>query len=343
MISQHSLNSPVDVELVQIEPTTRCNFSCEYCCGRRMPQRDMSFEAFARILDSLPNLRHIEIQGEGEPMLHDRFLDMVALTRARGIEVSFICNGSLLEPRRVARILDLGVRKVAVSIDSATADVFREIRGGDLRKVVRGIETLLTARNERRLDRPLVGFQITLLRRTRNSLPDIIRLYRRLGLDGGFGLQPLQHMDTYLESYSETMKEQMLGEDEIAQFYADHEVLLTEMRRERRKDLQGYYDELFDGWDPASGTCPWLEKAAYVTYEGHYTPCCTIKETLRYGFPTVEIFDRIGISKIRTSLAADLREGWIPRPCRGCAIANQIAAFRGGNRQHNVGHESTST
>ena len=43
--------------------------------GRYMEQSDLPFQRFAAALDSYPGIRHIELQGEGEPLLHPRFLD----------------------------------------------------------------------------------------------------------------------------------------------------------------------------------------------------------------------------------------------------------------------------
>ena len=36
------------VECLQIEPTTRCNFTCGFCCGRAMSQSDLDLALFER-------------------------------------------------------------------------------------------------------------------------------------------------------------------------------------------------------------------------------------------------------------------------------------------------------
>src|SRR5437868_464777 len=73
------------IRFAQIEPTTRCNFTCGFCAGRYMPQRDLTWDDFQTFLAAHPALRHVELQGEGEPLLHPLFFDMVAACRARGI------------------------------------------------------------------------------------------------------------------------------------------------------------------------------------------------------------------------------------------------------------------
>lgn len=40
--------------MINIEPTTRCNFNCWYCVGRHMEQADIRVEDFEKMLDNLP-------------------------------------------------------------------------------------------------------------------------------------------------------------------------------------------------------------------------------------------------------------------------------------------------
>src|SRR5262245_45883400 len=65
-----SIPAPMSVRFLQIEPTTRCNFTCGFCAGRAMAQTDLPFERFAETLDSFPAVEHIELQGEGESLMH---------------------------------------------------------------------------------------------------------------------------------------------------------------------------------------------------------------------------------------------------------------------------------
>src|SRR5581483_3580268 len=161
------------VEFLQIEPTTRCNFTCGFCCGRQMTQSDLREDTFARVLDALPDLRHIELLGEGEPLLHPRFFDMARQALKRGLRVSFITNGSLLSPSVVDQILGLGFWDVSMSLESADPEVFRNLRGGKLEKVIEGVRRLVAARDARKLKRPAIGFALTVLRRTLGDLSAI--------------------------------------------------------------------------------------------------------------------------------------------------------------------------
>jgi MoaA/NifB/PqqE/SkfB family radical SAM enzyme len=306
------------VEFLQIEPTTRCNFTCGFCCGRSMTQSDIEVSLFERAIVDYPSVRYLELQGEGEPLMHPRFFDMVAIARSRGVRVSFITNGSYLTAENVDRILAAGcIDKISVSLESADGATFRAIRGGKLEKVVSGIERLVAARNRRGLARPVVGFSVTLLRRTDGHLGGIMELYKRLGLDGGMTAQPLQQMRAYTRSYDPAMEAEELSPNEI-----DGRMLrfLTWTRRAGSRPRGGFYDALMAGWRPSSRTCPWLDKGLYVNRDGLVTPCCMVKDE-------THALGRIGVDSPgeilarRARLREELAAGSTPGPCQGCEIA----------------------
>lgn len=312
------------VRFLQIEPTTRCNFTCGFCCGRHMPQEDLSWDTFERTLDALPDLEHVELQGEGESFLHPRFLDMVAALRERHVEVSFITNGSLITPARADQLLDLGVAKISVSIESPDPAQFRAIRGGKFEKVRRNLEHLLAERARRGLERPVVGLSITVLKSTRDQLGDLFALYRELGLDGGITLQALQPMSGYSQHYDATMQAEALDPETAHRVtmapFEDRDV--RRIARERAP-VDGFYEQLLDGWRPASRRCPYLDEGLYVHRNGRATPCCMIKDTDAHGLGTVGVTPLPEMLAAREVLRRELAQGTVPAPCSGCFIAEQ--------------------
>jgi MoaA/NifB/PqqE/SkfB family radical SAM enzyme len=106
-----------------------------------MPQRHMSLPALEEILSRLPiRPLTISLQGEGEPMLHPEFWEMIAAVRTRGYRPYTITNGSALpHPERVATQLpDIGV-----SIDTLDAQFAERIGRLQLDRVLRNLDRLL--------------------------------------------------------------------------------------------------------------------------------------------------------------------------------------------------------
>jgi MoaA/NifB/PqqE/SkfB family radical SAM enzyme len=317
----------VHVRFAQIEPTTRCNFTCGFCCGRHMDQTDLDYGRFEAIVAALPGLEHVELQGEGEPLLHPRFFDMLGHLRDRGIRTSFITNGSLMTPERAAQVVALGVQKVIVSMESADPATFQALRGGSLEKVRRRLQNLLDARRAAGADRPGVGLAVTVLRRTQADLAGIVGLYDALGLDGGVSFQPLQSMPTYARHYDAELADQTLSPREVEDlwFGLARAPVITRIQGARRAP-RGFYDELMATWRSGSRACPWLEAGVYVDRRGEATPCCRVKDPSAHGLgrPVEDGLAQVGAA--RDGLRRTLAEGRTPTACEGCDLARSILA-----------------
>src|SRR5207244_5431734 len=79
---------------LQIEPVGQCNLRCQMCPiqFRRDgppygPPAFMAWDVFTRLIDGLPGLEELQLQGRGEPMMHPRFFDMIAYAGRRGVRV----------------------------------------------------------------------------------------------------------------------------------------------------------------------------------------------------------------------------------------------------------------
>jgi len=287
-----------------------------------MRQGDLPFETFERILEQFPDLVHIELQGEGEPLMHPRFFDMAALARSRGIAVSIISNGSHFSPDTVARILETGLERINVSIESSDFGMFRVIRGGKLEKVIRGLELLVAERAAGRLERPTIGFAVTVLKQTLGALPGIMALYRRLELDGGITLQPLQQMAAYASCYDKAMTAQALTDAE-ADAYTRRSLNDPEFREiVRSAQRNGFYYGLRHSWSPASGTCPWLEEGGFIDIDGNVMGCCSIKNP-QFAFGRIGIDSPAHMGTARDQLRNELQRRQIPEPCLRCPTAEQ--------------------
>src|SRR2546423_14508082 len=81
----------------QIEPVGRCNLACKMCTVNERGDEvaELSLARFTDLLDQLPGLAELHLQGLGEPMLHAAFFDMVELATSRGIRVSANTNPTL--------------------------------------------------------------------------------------------------------------------------------------------------------------------------------------------------------------------------------------------------------
>jgi MoaA/NifB/PqqE/SkfB family radical SAM enzyme len=319
------------VKFLQIEPTTRCNFSCGFCCGRHMDQNNLPFEIFKQTLNEFPQLEHIELQGEGEPLLHSQFFEMVKLAQSRGIKISIITNGSMFSRERIEKILESGIEFIRISIESTNPQEFLKIRGGNLENIINGIKSFIQVRNEQNSKKPAIGFAVTVLKQTQDMLPAIVNLYEELEMDGGISVQLLNLMNAYSEIYDTNMFNQILSKEEEKILWSKYEEIVNSMKS-KKSDIKHFYDELFSlnvskqtNKERIFESCPWLDNALYVNRNGIVTACCRIKDTDKFAL------GKIGVTTIKTILEArdDMKQkmcgGKVPEACCNCEIAESIS------------------
>jgi MoaA/NifB/PqqE/SkfB family radical SAM enzyme len=310
---------------MQIEPTTRCNYTCGFCAGRHMEQQDLDFSTFKVLLDSVDNLKHIELQGEGEPLLHAQFFEMIDYARSRfpSLAISFITNGSLFTAENITKILSANIHTILISIESADEAEFQLIRGGKLSRVVRGITDLIE--KKRAVNSPLkVGFAVTVLKQTVRQINSIGALYKQLNMDGGITIQHLQSMDCYSRYYSQEMRQSIPDRDdamEMKSLIVTDNILKYALNT--YQSFKSFYSDLYASVPPQQNACPWLENGLYISADGIATSCCYIKSGKENGYARItnslnKILER------RAELSGELQANKIPAQCQGCDIAHNI-------------------
>jgi cyclic pyranopterin phosphate synthase len=138
------------IDDLRVSVTDRCNFRCQYCMpADGLPWLDRSavltFEEIERLVRVFASMGVTDLRlTGGEPLVRREFPRLASmLARVEGIEdLSVTTNGYLLE-RDAAALVDAGVNRVNVSIDSLQRDRFFQItRRDSLPQVLRGLDAL---------------------------------------------------------------------------------------------------------------------------------------------------------------------------------------------------------
>ncbi|MCY4565838.1 MAG: radical SAM protein [Gammaproteobacteria bacterium] len=137
---------------LRISLTAACNYACTYCVpdGKRLQAAQQELESeellyATELLIDAAGIEKVRITG-GEPLLSPKFdVLLPAVMRLPLADVSLTTNGQLL-PRKAATILNAGIRRINVSLDTLDPEAFPRIaRTGDLATVLLGIEQMLAA------------------------------------------------------------------------------------------------------------------------------------------------------------------------------------------------------
>ena len=143
------------VSYLRVSVTDRCDFRCVYCMPEHMtflPKADvLSLEELDRLCSAFvrKGVNKLRLTG-GEPLVRRdvmklfRSLGRHVATGALG-ELTLTTNGSQLA-RFASELVDCGVRRINVSVDTLDAAKFRSItRWGDLSRVLAGIDAAQAA------------------------------------------------------------------------------------------------------------------------------------------------------------------------------------------------------
>jgi cyclic pyranopterin phosphate synthase len=136
-----------EIKSLRISVTDKCNFRCRYCMpaeGLEWLERDelLTFEEVARLVRVLARMGVDEVRlTGGEPLVRRKLPDLVRMLAATpGVrDLSLTTNGVLLD-RFAGPLVDAGLRRVNVSLDSLSHVRFAEITRRDaLDRVLAGL------------------------------------------------------------------------------------------------------------------------------------------------------------------------------------------------------------
>ena len=330
------MSAPPLPPFAQIEPVGQCNLRCQMCPIQWRtdgppygPPAFMPFETWTRILDELPGLQELHLQGLGEPMMHPRFFDMVAYAAARGIRVSTNSNLTLLYPHKAEQCVRSGLDTLHVSIDGATAETYESIRvRARLPRVLRNLEALLEARDRLGSARPELRMVAVVMRRNLHELPELVRLAATWRMEELF-VQHLAHdfAESSLPAQYRPMRqfveaESLLGEDparieryfDEAREVAAHHALPLRLPRTRPKP--------YPPGTPGRSRCDWPWRGLYLSYDGRAMPCCMVATPDRVNFGSVT---EGGVAAVWESPSYESFRGQLeseasPEICRSCAV-----------------------
>lgn len=172
--------------IVGWELTLACNLRCRHCASAAgLPRKDeLTTEEALALCDQFPPLavQEVDFTG-GEPLMRPDWWRIAARVAELGITTRIVTNGLPLVPGTVARIRDVGISTVGVSLDGleATHDDIRALPGL-WRRVLAGIERTLAAGVE-------VGVITAVNARNLRELPALLDLLQSIGVSH-WQLQP---------------------------------------------------------------------------------------------------------------------------------------------------------
>jgi putative metalloenzyme radical SAM/SPASM domain maturase len=155
--------------------------------GSGITEGDMTRETFLSLVPHLSQCEALILNGIGEPLLHpelENFIRIAKESMPAGSWVGFQSNGVLLDETRAVSLVDAGLDRICLSLDTICPDMFRTIReGGEIKDLSRAFGALGAARAKRPGSSLKVGVEFVIMRSNFRQLPDVLRWASAQGAD----------------------------------------------------------------------------------------------------------------------------------------------------------------
>jgi radical SAM protein with 4Fe4S-binding SPASM domain len=116
-----------------VETTAKCNLYCPMCPREthKQPKEDMADEIFERLVKGAKRTgEHMMLIGLGEPFMDRKIFDRIEYCERHGIATLLSTNGTFLDGKTAARLLDSPLAHITLSFDGASKETFEYYRKG---------------------------------------------------------------------------------------------------------------------------------------------------------------------------------------------------------------------
>ncbi len=320
-----------------LETTMKCNMRCIMCQVYRSPdaiQRGlvgdpaMPSELFEKVAEeAFPTAKELTPTVMGEPLLTPYLPRVLDILSEYSMKMNMVTNGMYLTQEMSERLMP-HLLKIKVSFDGASKSTFEGIRrGAEFERVLSNVRQFNSARERlHRDERPILAFQVTLMRKNIEELPQIVELASSLGVDQVIGLhvyvfdpefehQSLLHhrelADAFMCGAEDRGKE--LG---VATHFPARFGRAGERDRPHEDQPQSERPRL----------CKFLWRELWVSHTGDVTPCCVpdrpVMGNLRDS-SLAEIWNAAPYRDMRRRLPTD-------NPFECCSHCSLATQFEGG-------------
>ncbi|WP_419771185.1 MAG: radical SAM/SPASM domain-containing protein [Candidatus Marinarcus sp.] len=298
--------------ILDIEPNSRCNFSCIMCQVRDWDNNkranDINFDEFKKLVDEQYGLTEVKLLGIGEPLMHKQFFDMLDYLIEKNIWVRTTTNGSYLHKNdNYKKLVDSGIGEVQISFDGATKEVFEKIRiNSNFEQIIDNVTMLNKYANSK--NRLMSRMWILIQNSNSHQIKEFISIarkmeFKRITFSIGIG-------DWGQEQFrSDTLQVKSKSREEI----------ITEVKNliVQNKDLDITFWDLQESYNK-DNICKWPFTRAFIGSDMRIAPCCMIGNPDIKDIGNAKNFTTVWNSKSYQDFRNSHLENKIPNYCMNC-------------------------
>jgi len=181
--------SKLDAQPVEyiVETTAKCNLYCPMCPREthKQPKEDMTDEIFNRLVEeSGLAAEHMMLIGLGEPFMDPKIFERIEYCERHDISTLLSTNGTFLDEKTAARLLDSSLEHITLSFDGSTKESFEYYRKGARFEKVRDNFVRFARMKHERRSKMQVVVQMVRMERNAGEVDDFMRFWRAVpGVD----------------------------------------------------------------------------------------------------------------------------------------------------------------
>jgi radical SAM protein with 4Fe4S-binding SPASM domain len=145
----------------------------------------MKQETFEKIINELHrDLSYLILYFQGEPFLNPTFFDAVSFASDKRIYTATSTNAHYLTKDHAIETVKSGLDRIIISMDGTDQESYEKYRvGGNLEKVIEGVETLVAAKKAMKSHTPYVILQFLLFNHNTHQIAYAKKLAGKLLVD----------------------------------------------------------------------------------------------------------------------------------------------------------------
>jgi len=305
---------------LEVEVTTACNLKCVICEHTYWTEkpRHMTFDQFRTVVDQFPGLRWIGLTGIGSGFLNPEYMKMLRfLKEEKSCFVEFFDPFLSIGEELASQIVEIGVNKIWVSLESATRETYNKIRvGSDFDTVIDNIRTLMRIKRQMKSPIPELWFHFIINRHNEGEMEQFVDLVADLSAEEHGLSAPVIYWTN------------LLSFDEVAHLPSRPTRARMDDIEKKCRDLGIFsvFNENLTCDKPMRSCTKWNEPFVLVT--GHVQPCCALNEANDRPYQERHAFMNLFEADFREwwrsgqkgTFVSNLRKGIVNPVCKNCHI-----------------------
>lgn len=320
---------------LQIPLTDKCNLLCKHCMRtEKFLGRDISFDVFKKYLSNFhPGMCDTLLLSDfGEPFLRRDLLGILRYVKSQGFsKVEVVSNGTLFDKHDFQAIIKEGLlRRIRISTEAASKEMFEKIRGGDYGLFLSNLKMVIKYKAELNSQYPSLILNVVCLKENLHELPRIMDLAHDYKIDFVcFVHLNSITMDILNEPQNDFLEKLCVSSQHLDN--CDHELkkrIFQIIDEKSRKYSVNYLPPedyfavketngvLKSGKSKCNMPYQWVQ----IGLDGSVFPCCQISKKITVGNLNDNSFEQIWSNKKFEGFRKDLEEGVANDWCKICNI-----------------------